>query len=218
MAVPELIFVVGPNAAGKSSFIRTRINELTDCEIIMTDVYKSRSKEVFAKALAQKKDIVLETVFNDASFSTLVDDARHAGYHTSLIVLFLDSIQHSIERVAFRSIEQSGLMISGGNIKLNFNENFKNVAQYFFYFDQADFIYTGITGTNKHIMSFNKSILNSFVASELEYPQRFASYAFDKDRLSEEAYFMITTNKDFRRPIPENKIEKTPQERRNLKI
>jgi len=52
MNEPELIFIVGPNAAGKSSFIRTRINELNGCEIIMTDVYKSRSKEVFAQALA----------------------------------------------------------------------------------------------------------------------------------------------------------------------
>ena len=140
MTQPELIFVVGPNAAGKSSFIRTRINELEGCEIIMTDVYKGRSKEVFSDSLKLKKDIVVETVFNDSSFKNLVDQARNEGYHTSLIVLFLDSIQHSLERVAFRSIEQNGLMISGGNIRINFNESFKNVAQYFLYFDQTDFI------------------------------------------------------------------------------
>lgn len=109
MSKPELVFVAGPNAAGKSSFIRTRINELEGCEIIMTDVYKSRSKEVFRQALKSKKDIVLETVFNDSSFKELADQAREAGYHTSLIVLFLESVQHSLERVAFRSIEQSGL-------------------------------------------------------------------------------------------------------------
>jgi predicted ABC-type ATPase len=203
MPQPELIFVVGPNAAGKSSFIRTRINELEGYEIIMTDVFKGRSKEVFAKALASRKDIVLETVFNDASFSNLVDDARNAGYHTSLIVLFLDSIQHSIERVAFRSIEQSGLMISGGNIKLNFNEGFKNVAQYFLYFDQSDFIYTGITGTNKHILSFSRSILTSYVSNELQYPQRFAEYALQNKRLSENTYNAIKSNNDL--PI---KVEK----------
>jgi len=53
MNEPELIFIVGPNAAGKSSFIRTRINELNGCEIIMTDVYKSRPKEVFAQVLQE---------------------------------------------------------------------------------------------------------------------------------------------------------------------
>jgi hypothetical protein len=104
-AATGTIFVVGPNAAGKLSFIRTRINELERYEIIMTDVFKGS----FCEGTASRKDIVLETVFDDASFRNLVDDARNAGYNTSLIVLFLDSIQHSIERVAFRCIEQSGL-------------------------------------------------------------------------------------------------------------
>ncbi len=44
MRKPELIFIVGCNAAGKSSFIRTRISELYGFEIIMTDVYKGRTK------------------------------------------------------------------------------------------------------------------------------------------------------------------------------
>jgi len=131
MTQPELVFIAGPNAAGKSSFIRTRINDLEGCEIIMTDVYKGRSKDVFSGALKLKKDIVIETVFNDSSFKDLVDQARSAGYHTSLIVFFLDSIQHSIERVAFRSIEQNGLMISDGNIRINFNESFKKCSSIF---------------------------------------------------------------------------------------
>lgn len=43
MDVPELTIVAGPNAAGKSSFIRSRISELEGCEVIMTDVYKNRT-------------------------------------------------------------------------------------------------------------------------------------------------------------------------------
>ena len=88
MDAPELVFICGPNAAGKSSFIRSRISNLDGCEIIMTDVYKGRSKEIFLTALKQKKDIILETVFNDASFKDLADLAKNAGYHTSLLVLF----------------------------------------------------------------------------------------------------------------------------------
>jgi predicted ABC-type ATPase len=218
MTQPELIFVVGPNAAGKSSFIRTRINELEGCEIIMTDVYKGRSKEVFSDSLKLKKDIVVETVFNDSSFKNLVDQARSEGYHTSLIVLFLDSIQHSLERVAFRSIEQNGLMISGGNIRINFNESFKNVAQYFLYFDQTDFIYTGITGTNKHIMSFNKSTLTAYNSNDLEYPQKFAEYSFRNDRLSLDSHAIITINEDFKHPQLQKKVEAKPRLRRRLKF
>src|SRR5476651_567548 len=129
MQPPKLIVVAGCKAAGKSSFIRTRLSELSGFEIIMTDVYKGRSKTVFNTALKDRKSIILETVFNDASFKDLVDNARHAGYQTTLIVLFLDSIEQSIERVAFRKIKQDGLIITGGNIRINFNECFKNIAQ-----------------------------------------------------------------------------------------
>jgi predicted ABC-type ATPase len=197
MPQPELLFVVGCNAAGKSSFIRTRINNLEGFEIIMTDVYKGRSKEVFLQAVKQRKSIVLETVFNDESYKELVDSARDAGYQTTLIVLFLDSLQHSIERVAFRSMEQNGLIISGSNIKINFNESFKNVARYFFYFDKTDFIYTGITGSNKQIMRFSKATITYYKASDLEYPQKFAAFSCHNDRLNQEAFDVISANKDF---------------------
>ena len=60
---PELIFVVGCNAAGKSSFIRTRLNELLDFEIIMTDVSKGRTKDVIQNALNERKNIEQFQIF-----------------------------------------------------------------------------------------------------------------------------------------------------------
>jgi predicted ABC-type ATPase len=218
MTAPELVFIVGPNAAGKSSFIRTRINELEGCEIIMTDVYKSRSKEVFSLALKKRKDIILETVFNDSSYTSLVDQAREAGYHTSLIVLFLDSIEKSIERVAFRSIEQNGLVISGGNIRINFNESFKNAAQYFLYFDQSDFIYTGFTGMNKKVMRFAKSTLTEYHTNNLQYPQKFAEYSFQNRRLSEEAYSIIRVNRDYNYSQQQSELHANEYQRKRLRL
>ena len=194
---PELIFIVGCNAAGKSSFIRTRLNELVNFEIIMTDVYKSRSKQVVQDALNQKKNIVVETVFNDSSFKDLVDKARNGGYQTSMIVLFLDSPTQSLERVAFRSLEQNGLPISDGNVKINFNENFKNVANYFLYFDHSDFYYTGITNETQLVMTFEKSSLVEYKATNLLYPQRFADYSFGNQRLDSNGYQIIKRNLDF---------------------
>jgi predicted ABC-type ATPase len=168
-----------------------------DFQIIMTDVYKSRTKEVFDDAIAERKNIVLETVFNVESFKDWVDLANQNNYYTSLIVLFLDTPQHSTERVANRIIEQNGLYISGNNIKWNFNESFKNAAKYFFYFDRSDFIYTGIAGENKLIMSFRKSELALYKQNELQYPQKFAHYSFNWQRLSQNPYQIITINTDY---------------------
>ncbi|MEO7214332.1 zeta toxin family protein [Mucilaginibacter sp.] len=197
MVKPELIFISGCNAAGKSTFIRTRLNELEDFVVLMTDVYKSRTKEMAYQAISGGKSVLVETVFNDASFSLIVDAARDAGYRTSLIALFLDNPDQSFSRVASRIVKQNGLVISKGNVRINFNESFKNLAQYFFYFDRSDFIYTGLSGQNKLIMSFNKGGLLSYTASELSYPQKFAEYSYRKERLNEDAYNIITANQDF---------------------
>jgi predicted ABC-type ATPase len=67
MKLPELILVAGCNAAGKSTFIRTRLNELADFEVFMADVYKSRTKQLIKLAIELRKDIIIETVFNDES-------------------------------------------------------------------------------------------------------------------------------------------------------
>jgi len=197
MNQPELVLVVGCNAAGKSTFIRTRLNELEGFEVLMTDVYKSRTKDLAKEAIAQRKSLILETVFNDESFKDLADMARDAGYRTSLVVLFLDNLQQSINRVASRGTQQNGITISGSNIKINFNESFKNVATYFLYFDRSDFIYTGVGNVNRLVMSFHKSTLVSYHSNELNYPQKFAQYAFSKGRLDEDAYSAITDNKGF---------------------
>jgi predicted ABC-type ATPase len=202
MGKPELIMIVGCNAAGKSTFIRTRLNELESFEIIMTDVYKGRTKELVKKAISNGKNILIETVFNETSFRDLVDLARNSGYQIAMVVLFLDSLQQSNARVAFRGIQQNGITISGSNIKINFNESFKNVANYFFYFDRTDFIYTGIGGVNQLIMRFQKSELLTYRSNNLDYPQKFANYSLQNNRLNEDAYKVIASNKSYKNKLP----------------
>jgi predicted ABC-type ATPase len=197
MDKPQLIFVAGCNAAGKSTFIRTRLNELEGFEILMTDVYKGRTKELIKAAIKSGKNVIVETVFNDATFKDLVDEARYAGYQTSLVILFLDSLQQSIARVTLRGKQQNGITISGSNVKINFNESFKNIASYFFYFDRTDFIYTGIGDVNQVIMSFEKSRLVTYHSNNLNYPQKFAVYSFQQNRLDQDAYNIIIENKSF---------------------
>lgn len=107
------------------------------------------------------------------SFKDLADYANNAGYQTSLVVLFLDSIQQFITRVALRGIQQSGITISGNNIRINFNESFKNIANLFFYFDRSDFVYIGEGEVNKLIMSFQNGELLKYNSNALIYPSKF---------------------------------------------
>ncbi|MEO6812955.1 MAG: hypothetical protein ABI172_03445 [Ginsengibacter sp.] len=200
MKNPELIFVAGCNASGKSTFIRTRLNELSGFEVIMTDVYKGRTKEIFEVALRQKKDILLETVFNDESFKNLIDQASIADYQSTMIALFLDSVEQSYERVTIRGIQQSGIIISGNNVEINFNESFKNIASYFFYFDKSEFIYTGTDGENQKIMSFQKAELITYQSNNLQYTQRFADLGYSKKRLNLNAFQIIKANQNFSQP------------------
>ena len=197
MKNPELIFVSVCNASGKSTFIRTRLNELSGFEVIMTDVYKGRTKEIFEVALWQKKDILLETVFNDESFKNLIDQASIAGYQSTMIALFLDSVEQFYERVPIRGIQQSGIIISGNNVEINFNESFKNIASYFFYFDKSEFIYTGTDGENQKIMSFQKAELITYQSNNLQYTQRFADLGYSKKRLNLNAFQIIKANQNF---------------------
>lgn len=179
MPVPELVVVTGCNAAGKSSFIRSRISQLKDFEVIMTDVYKGRTREMFKASIRNGKNIILETVFSNAEFKNWIDEAKVAGYYCTLINLFLDSPIHSIERVGHRAVEQNGLVISGENVRYNFNENFKNVATYFLYFDRSNFIYTGNTGHNEIVMCFTGSELVSIKATDLQYPKNSLNIPLD---------------------------------------
>ena len=107
---PDFIFVTGCNAAGKSSLIRTHLSEYPDHQVIMTEVYKSRSRDVFLEALKERKDIILETPFNNESFKDFPDLAKASGYRSSLYVLFLNSPNKSFERVAMRASLEKGLI------------------------------------------------------------------------------------------------------------
>ncbi len=197
MIQPEFYVITGPNGAGKSSFIRSRLNDFSDFEIIMTDVFKSRTEDVLKKAISLRKNIVFETVFNDSSFKNIVDNARIAGYKTSLIVLFLNSIEESVKRVTIRRLDQNGLDICKGNVEINFNENFRNVSFYHFYFGKAYFIYTGNKNQNINIMALIGLEIVNYVSNSNKYIQAFANYAFKNDRLSQKSFEIITSNKNF---------------------
>ena len=200
MYKPELLFVTGPNASGKSSFIRTHTSQLSHFDIIMPDVYKSRTLEVFEKSLKENKNIALETVFNDVKIKDWIDKAKSYGYHTTMIALFLNNPQDSLNRANQRRINEYGLAISKDTVLLNFNENFKNVAQYYFYFDTAEFIYTGANNENLSVMAFEGQTLIRYQSNDFHFIKMFADYAYKKERLDKPSYEVITLNINYSKP------------------
>lgn len=197
MERPELIFVTGCNAAGKSSLIRSHRGELPNYEVIMTDVYKGRSREVFKGAISHHKCIILETPFNDEGFKDLIDLANNAGYESTLITLFLRSPAQSLERVANRRALENGLHISAGNVEHNFVENLRNVSKYYAYFEESYFVYTGEVHRNQLTMRFKKENLIAYKANNFAYVQKFAELAYHNQLLDRRELEIIATNKDF---------------------
>jgi len=204
MERPELLFVTGCNAAGKSSLIRTHLSQFPDYEVIMTDVYKSRSQEVFKQAVIARKNIILETPFNNESFTSLIDFSKNAGYQSTLIILFLKSWSHSLERVAARRTFENGLYISADEVEYNFIENFKNVAKYFPYFDNSFFIYTGKKDRNKLIMNFHMDTIIQYKSNDFVFVQKFAEYAYQLQRLNKKEFEVILANKDYKVETPKD--------------
>lgn len=183
---------------GKSSLIRTHLSLFPDFEVVMTDVYKSRSQEVFKEAVFNSRNIILETPFNNEGFKNLIDLSRNAGYQSTLIVLFLKSPAHSLERVAARRNFENGLYISAEEVEYNFIENFKNVGKYFPYFDETFFVYTGEKERNQLIIKFQQNVLVEYKANDFVFIQKFAEYSLQLDRLDKEDFARIARNYNYR--------------------
>ena len=175
-----------------------------DYEVIMTDVYKVRSHEVFREAVIARKNIILETPFNNEGFKDLIDFSRNSGYQSTLIVLFLKSHVQSFKRVAARRNFENGLYISEEEVEYNFIENFKNVARYFPYFDEAFFVYSGSKGRNQLIMKFQQGSIVGYKSNDFVFIQKFAAYSYQLQRLNKTDFEIIVENKDYKAKTVKN--------------
>ncbi|NRF39681.1 hypothetical protein [Pedobacter foliorum] len=193
---PELIIVSGCNAAGKSTFIRSRINQLEDYQIIMPDAFRENTYPILRQSILAAKHIILENILSDTNIFPLIDLAIQKGYNLTLFQLFIESPSASLERVGLRRIEENGLNITKEEVKLNFDLNFKNLANCYYYFNNAHFIHTGIKHENELIMSFEKGVLIDYKQNPLSYIQYFNEYvrSIGKDI---SGYEIIKVNKDY---------------------
>jgi len=192
----SLIIVSGCNAAGKSTFIRSRISQFENYCIIMPDVYKSGTYSKFQDAIDRNENIVLENILRDDEVFLMLKKAKKQKYTITLFQLFIKPPSFSMERVSFWSINENGSNIDKFAVQMNFETNFKNVANAYYLFDNAYFLHTGTINENQLIVKFENGILVEYYNNELSWIQYFSDYVISIGK-NLDNFERIKHNKDF---------------------
>jgi len=182
MSAPKLFVVAGPNGSGKSLFSK----ELTisDFEVFDGDKYMAKLLKEFPEtgsealwshinehlfedqkqhAIANRLNYAYETNFSSNSPMTSVDEFKQAGYETHMIFMGLNSLEESIQRVAYR-VRTGGHNVSLESIRYNFEHGFKNLYKYFIEFNSITLFDNAIAeiediSVPKEILYINKGVL-----------------------------------------------------------
>lgn len=166
----------------------------------MPDVYRSGTYPVFQEALDRNENIVLENILRDEEVFLMINKAKEKNYNITLFQLFIKSPSLSLYRVSFRAINENGSPIEKIAVQMNFDANFKNLANSYYLFDTAYFLHTGIINQNQLIATFKKGTLVEYKHNDLSWIQYFSEYvvSIGKDL---ENFGRIKINKDFKLEI-----------------
>lgn len=162
MSNPVLFIVAGPNGSGKSLFSK----ELTipDLEIFDGDKHMAAlikkypetgsealwsfiNENIFEgqkrQALEARLNYAFETNFSSADPMKTAREFKKAGYEIHLLFMGLNSLEESIERVAYR-VRKGGHKVSEESIRYNFEFGYKNLYEYVTEFDFVTLIDNGL--------------------------------------------------------------------------
>jgi predicted ABC-type ATPase len=155
MSNPVLFIVAGPNGAGKSLFSK----ELTisDLEVfdgdkhmaalikkypetgsealwsfINENIFESQKREV----LTSRLNYAFETNFSSPDPMKTAREFKNAGYDIHLMFMGLDSVEESIQRVAYR-VHRGGHKVSEESIRYNYEYGYKSLYKHYFEFDSV---------------------------------------------------------------------------------
>jgi len=166
MTQKHLFVVAGPNGSGKSLFSK----ELTisDYEVFDGDKHMSAlvkqfpetgseslwsyiNEEMFFKskqeAIKYAKNYAYETNFSSDDPLQSVREFKKAGYTIHLIFMGLNSLEESIQRVAYR-VKLGGHKVSEDSIRYNYEHGFKNLYKHCLVFDTVT-LFDNAIGNNK---------------------------------------------------------------------
>ncbi len=150
--MPDYTIIAGPNGAGKSTFSTILSSE--DALIFDADKVKAIKEKEYPDlpdesiemmitsayweaedvAVAEKKDLTVETNLRNEFLINRLSFFKSKGYTTNLIYMLLPDIETSTDRVALR-IAQKGHFIDSESIKYNFEEGLVMLKKHFNKFD-----------------------------------------------------------------------------------
>lgn len=120
--MPNLYVISGCNGAGKTTASYTVLPEMLECQefVNVDEIAKGLSPFNPDKAaieagrlmlikmdklIVQKQDFAFETTLSPKSYVNMVNRAKDAGYHVTLLYFWLNSVELAIERVKSRAKE-----------------------------------------------------------------------------------------------------------------
>jgi Uncharacterized protein conserved in bacteria len=167
MGSPSLFIVAGPNGSGKSLFSKELTN--TDFGVFDGDKHmaalKNKYPETGSEALwsfinenvfQEQKQIAIKALSNyafETNFSSdnpmkTAREFKKAGYETHLIFMGLDTLEESIQRVAYR-VRKGGHKVSEESIRFNYEFGYKNLYKYVTEFDFVTLFNNAIAHTEE---------------------------------------------------------------------
>jgi predicted ABC-type ATPase len=153
--MPDYTIIAGPNGAGKSTF--SAILSSADALVFDADKVKAIKEKEYPDlpdeniemmitsayweaediAIAEKKDLTVETNLRNEFLINRLSFFKSKGYTTNLIYMLLPDVATSTERVALR-IAQKGHFIDSGSIKYNFEQGLVMLKKHFNMFDTLE--------------------------------------------------------------------------------
>jgi predicted ABC-type ATPase len=96
-------------------------------------------------AIKSGSNYAFETNFSAANPMQSVKEFQEAGYEIHLIFMGLNSLEESMQRVAYR-VRSGGHLVSEPSIRYNYENGFKNLYKYFSHFDSVTLFDNSIAG------------------------------------------------------------------------
>ncbi|HEY2581693.1 MAG TPA: zeta toxin family protein [Mucilaginibacter sp.] len=170
--MPDYTVIAGPNGAGKSTYSSVLSSQSAlifdadkvkaakekqypdvpeeSIEMMITSAYWE-TEEI---AIAEKKDLTVESNLRDDFLINRISFFKNKGYTTNLIYLLLPDIETSTDRVAVR-IAQKGHFIDPQSIKYNFEQGLVTLKKHFSKFDNLKIVDSSLDSN----LSFLKTLL-----------------------------------------------------------